>query len=306
VTLPHDEALPAGTPPPATPETGTMPAAGTLPSRHDFYELCVQSPADLVPFLRAIIGNNSGEQASDLVLGEDFAGTAALSFAWVNDRPDARAIAVDIDADTLAYRGTHDRIDRITGDVRTATDPQHHACDAIFVGNFSIGEIHHRPGLVEYFRRSRERLTAREHPGVFVCDTYGGESTYLLGEVHRDHPMPADWSDRFDLPRGCRVRYTWEQREANPLTARVVNVCHFRVELAGTILHEWPDAFVYTWRLWSVPELRDALTEAGFRETHVYAKLADAVDDQGRAYVTPVNDPDDLDDSFIVCVCGVA
>ena len=64
-------------------------------SRHDFYEACVQSPEDAVPLLRAIHG---GDPA---VLGEDFAGTAALSRAWVLADPDARAIAVELDAGTL-------------------------------------------------------------------------------------------------------------------------------------------------------------------------------------------------------------
>ena len=66
------------------------------------------------------------------------------------------------------------------------------------------------------------------------------------------------------------------------------------------------DAFVYRWRLWSVPELRDVMAEAGFETTQIYAKLAEAVDDEGNAYTTPVNDPEELDSTFIVLVVGRA
>ena len=45
--------------------------------KHDLYELCVQSPKDLVPLLRAVHGNDPE------ILGEDFSGTAALSHLWV-------------------------------------------------------------------------------------------------------------------------------------------------------------------------------------------------------------------------------
>ena len=84
----------------------------------------------------------------------------------------------------------------------------------------------------------------------------------------------------------------------------VTDVLHFRIESGGTITDELLDAFTYEWRLWSVPELRDAMLEAGFASTEVYAKTADAVDGEGNAYVLPATDPDELDDSFIVLVVG--
>lgn len=255
--------------------------------RHDLYELCVQSPRHLVPFLRAIHGGGAR------VLGEDFAGTAALSAAWVEQGPDFRAVAVDLDPAVLRRRPEHPRLRRVVGDVRSATDPARDACDLIYVGNFSIGEIHARGDLVAYLARSRRRLRPG---GVFVCDTYGGESAFLTGAVHRDHLAPD----------GRLVRYTWEQRRADPLTGEVVNALHFRVSRAGVVELDLRDAFVYRWRLWSVPELRDALAEAGFARTEVYSRLPSATDEAGNAYVQPVTDPDELDDSFIVCVAARA
>jgi hypothetical protein len=248
--------------------------------KHDLYELCVQSPKDLVPLLRAIHGDHPS------VLGEDFSGTAALSHLWIQ-RDGCTAIATDFDKEALNKRGDHERITKHERDVLEADDP----CDVLFVGNFSIGYLHTRDELVEYLKHAKSRL--ENSGGVFICDTYGGDTAYTLGGVHRAHPMP----------EGKLCRYTWEQHEADPTTGMVTNLIHFRVERAGVIEFELDDAFVYQWRLWSIPELRDAMDDAGFNETLVYTKLADALDDDGNAYVLPVEDgQDELEESYIVLV----
>ncbi len=263
-------------------------------SRHDLYEACVQSPEDAVPLLRAIHGGNP------VVLGEDFAGTAALSRAWVLAAPDARAIAVELDAGTLeearrraAEMGAEgSRLELIRGDVRTATGPRRHAADVVYVGNFSIGELTTRADLVAYLRHVRSRLRAG---GVFACDVYGGQSAYMLGTAERPEPGPEDRT----------ILYTWEQREADPLTGRVLNVLHFEVlEADGSSVGRMPDAFTYRWRLWSVPELRDAMAEAGFASSEVHGRQPDAVDAEGAVYVRPITRPEEVEESFDVLVVG--
>ena len=77
----------------------------------------------------------------------------------------------------------------------------------------------------------------------------------------------------------------------------LVNFLRMRARL------ELRDAFVYRWRLWSVPELRDAMMEAGFRSTEVYDRVPEAADGEGRVYLSPVRGAD-LEASFIVCVAG--
>lgn len=262
--------------------------------RHDLYELCVQSPRDLVPLLRAVHG---GREAR--ILCEDFCGTAALSRAWCEMVESGSAIATDVSDEVLA-RAARNAPAGLTLARGDATHAEARG-DIIFVGNFSIGEIHERAALVRYLTRCRERLNA---DGVFVCDTYGGESAFRVGHVQRLHPLAArDPGARVSARAGGRVRYTWEQREADPLTGMVVNAMHFRIERGGVIEDEIRDAFVYRWRLWSVPELRDALREAGFVRTDVYGKMPDAVDGDGRAYVLAMEEVED-GEGFIVCVCG--
>jgi len=274
-----------------------IPSPGEPPiDRHALYELCVQSTKHLEPFLRAVHGGGPR------VLGEDFAGTAALSHRWAREVGGGRAVAVDLDAEALRFRGAAEGVETIEADVLACERP----ADVVFVGNFSIGYRHTRGDLVAYLEHARSRLNAG---GVFVCDTYGGESAFLTGEVHRDHYIAGGDVPECLVPhRGKRVRYTWEQRDADPVTGMVTDVCHFRVvDAGGTIELELPDAFVYRWRLWSIPELRDALTDAGFAGVEVYSKTADAVDQDGNVYVRPIEDGgDELDDSFIVLVAGRA
>lgn len=249
--------------------------------RHDLYEACVQSPPEMALMLRAIHGKDPS------VLGEDFAGTAALSRHWIETVSQGQAIAVDIDAQTLSRAGTHDRLRTIVGDVREVSDP----VDCLFVGNFSIGYLHTRNELIAYLAHARARLNEK---GVFVCDIYGGQTAYILGSFDRD----------IELPDGKLCRYRWEQREADPMTGMVTNAIHFLVFEGDEAVADIPDAFIYRWRLWSLPELREAMLETGFAMTDIYASLPDAVDDEGNAYAEPISDPDWIDDSYIVCVAG--
>ncbi len=258
-------------------------------TRHDLYELCVVSPEQLVPLLAAIHGEEPKH------LAEDFAGTACLCDQWVRDIAGGSSTGIDQDAEALNHRPLIDGVTKHCSDVRDASVLGLPKADIIHAGNFSIGYMHSRADLLSYLRLVRQRLKA---DGVFLCDTYGGEGTYILGEVHRDHVIP------HGPHAGKRVRYTWEQREADPTTGMVTDVLHFRVEEGGHILEEFEDAFVYRWRLWSIPELRDAMDEAGFTSTEVYAKEPDAIDSDGNVYIEPIADPDDLDESYIVFIAA--
>lgn len=281
-----------------------------MPSAFLLYESCVQNPELAVKLLRGI------HSASPRILAEDFCGTAALSRAWVRAIENSRAIAADIDpaplkrakAEIAKLRGklrgkvggkvrgkslapAAKAVGILRADVLTSAPLARTRADVLFVGNFSIGEIHDRATLVRYLARSRKRLFKG---GVFVCDIYSGESAFRVGTTQREHIL-AD---------GTRVKYTWEQRSADPFTARVENALHFRVFKGSELVRDLRDAFVYRWRLWSIPELRDAMFEAGFDRVDVYAQLPDAEDSEGNVYASPVDDPAELGPSFIVCVAA--
>jgi hypothetical protein len=89
----------------------------------------------------------------------------------------------------------------------------------------------------------------------------------------------------------------WEQREVDAHSGRVVDAMHFRVERDGEIVASIEDAFVYRWRLWSVPELREAMLEAGFATTEVREDL------HGRATAgETLRASLDASEGFVACV----
>jgi hypothetical protein len=237
--------------------------------RHDLYEACVQNPALCASFLRALHGKRPRR------LLEDFCAGAALARRWISEDPFATAIARDVDAAMLerAARLSADgdgeaalaRLLLVRDDLRQPSrlDRSIPPADVVFVGNFSIGEFHTRGALVQYLRDAHANLAPG---GVCVCDTYGGSAAYRTGGVTRTHAGRTP---------STRLHCTWEQRDVDPFTRRVRNVLHFRVEHEGEIVGEFPEAFTYDWRLWTVAELREAMVDAGFARTSVHDRLDD-------------------------------
>lgn len=234
----------------------------------------------MASFLAAVHG---GEPRT---LREDFCGTAGVARAWAANGLGRRAIAVDMDAAPLK-RAKAPGVRAVRSDVLRCPLK----ADLISATNFPIGYLHTRSALVRYLKLCRARLNPR---GVFVCDTYGGVTAFTRGTMVRDIPAPG----------GVRIRYTWEQRKADPITGLVEDAIHFRATRNGELVYQEADAFVYHWRLWSIPELRDAMAEAGFRAVDVYSELADAVDHTGRTHVRPVTDPRELGETFVVCLAA--
>ena len=60
--------------------------------------------------------------------------------------------------------------------------------------------------------------------------------------------------------------YIWEQAEFEPVTRRILCHIHFKFPDGSKIKR----AFTYDWRLWTLPELRELLIEAGFARVRVY------------------------------------
>ncbi len=220
------------------------------------YERTVQDPQRTVALLRRL------HRGRPRVLGEDFAGSAALSRAWGEHVAGGRAFAVDLDAEALAF-APDPRVSTHALDVRDRAIGRLGPCDIVHAGNFSLGELRARRDLEAWARSTHERLAPR---GIAVLDTYGGESAWRLGVLERR---------RIELD-GEELRWSWEQRSADPLTGEVVDSLSFRVLRAGEVIVDLPDAFVYRWRLWSVPELVDVLRAAGFARCEVHVDLPDA------------------------------
>jgi SAM-dependent methyltransferase len=141
-------------------------------------------------------------------------------------------------------------------DVRAVRGPR---VDVACAMNFSYWVFHDRRDLVRYFRGVHRSLRPR---GMFVCNAFGG--TGALQRLVERTRIPAGTTASGD-PRPP-FTYVWEQERFNPIDHDLQCSIHFELR-DGRRMHR---AFRYDWRLWTLPELRDALEEAGFRAVHVY------------------------------------
>lgn len=254
----------------------------------DFYELCVTEPVRLVRFLDAAHGHKPR------ILREDFCGSGALARGWADSHRRRSSIAVDIDPGVLVLAAAHPRVEPVVADSKRCTEK----ADIIAATNFPIGYQHSRSALLQYLKAVRKSLKNR---GVFVCDLYGGRDAFSPGKIIQmlRAPKSAPWNSEL-------VEYTFEQRAADPISGLVLDALHFRVwakpNKSKTPNLELKDAFVYHWRLWSLPELRDALTEVGFRSVEVHDRLGDAVDADGKLYLNPNKKDNPLDENWVVYV----
>jgi SAM-dependent methyltransferase len=224
---------------------------------HHFYELAVQCAEAEVDFIDKNFRLLRGRTA--LVLREDFCGTAAVCCEWVRRRKRNRGFGVDIDGDILSWGRRNNvsrlppeaarRLSLIEGDVLSVEAPPP---DAVAALNFSYWLIKDRPTLKRYFRRVRESL---KDDGVFFLDAYGGYDSHRVISEER-----SVWHN------GQAFTYVWEQEQFDPISHRMVCHIHFRFP-DGSSLER---AFSYDWRLWTLPEIRELLLEAGFRRVISY------------------------------------
>jgi hypothetical protein len=222
--------------------------------RFALYEAAVQVPEHEVSFFERAF--KDAHHREPRVLREDFCGTAAVARAWVASAEDRTAFAIDHDPAPLAYgraqaEKTLDddaraRLTWIESDVRLAVTP---AADVAAVQNFSINELGDRRVLVAYLADVRANLAAE---GVLVLDVMGGPARQVDARTE---------TRRF---RGFEME--WTQRRYDPIAGRGQFALSFVLDDGARI----DDAFTYDWRLWTIPELRDALADAGFGESVVY------------------------------------
>jgi hypothetical protein len=76
--------------------------------------------------------------------------------------------------------------------------------------------------------------------------------------------------------------YIWHQAEFHPVTNYIRCHIHFKFKDGSRITK----AFTYEWRLWSAPEIRELLAEAGFRTSTLYWEGEDE-DGDGNGEFTP-------------------
>jgi len=238
---------------------------------HELYELSVQNVEHEVEFLQETFQQIRGRKAH--LLREDFCGTASAACEWVRQGKDYKAIGVDIDADVLEW-GRKNRVGKlpakdrarvslIESDVLTVETPP---VDILIAFNFSYFILTERRTMLEYFRRVHASL---KEDGVFFADLFGGSEAQ---EETREKTKMKEHG----------FTYIWDQAEFHPVTNWMRCAIHFKFKDGSKI----KNAFTYEWRLYSAPEIRDLMYEAGFSKVTVYWEGEDE-DGEGNGEFTP-------------------
>ncbi len=219
--------------------------------RLELYELSVQEPSAECDFIDKVWREKRGRKGGrkPRSIREDFCGSAIVCAEWVKRHRANTAAGIDLNAKVLNWTRPRlrkrlkpqqlKRLRLIQADVRS--EPVHNV-DSVLAMNFSHFIFKTRDELRRYYRSVHRSL---KKDGIFILDAYGGSESYL--EMQEDRNLDA-------------FTYVWDQHLYNPIDNHVINHIHFKFP-DGTKIER---AFTYDWRLWSLPELREILLEAGF------------------------------------------
>lgn len=229
------------------------PTQADRADRHRLYQKAVQDTGFEFEFVDATFRRLRGRAPQ--TLREDFCGTAAMCCEWVRQRSGNRAVGVDLDPDVLAWGKEHNlaklkpaeqrRVNLVEGNVLSA---ELAPVDVLLAMNFSYQCFKDRATLRGYFERARAGLV---DDGIFIMDVFGGYDAIREMTERTEHK---------------KFTYIWDQHRYDPVTGEILCYIHFAFPDGSKMKR----AFTYDWRLWSLPELQELLTEAGFQRVTVY------------------------------------
>ncbi|XP_047158566.1 uncharacterized protein LOC124829144 [Vigna umbellata] len=280
-----------------------------MPSKFLLYQQSVQSPKGDISYMQKFFLMYVGGRVA-LHLQEDFCGTAFLSTEWLRSDSRRTAIGLDLDNEALNWCMENNvpslgadgfsRISLFHGNVLQPLeselvnkDPQKLVSnislaqneenmqagvlesddptgslaedykftkrniilpgrDIVCAFNYSCCCLHKRADLVLYFKHARDALSTKG--GIFVMDLYGGTSSEHKLRLQRRFP---------------NFTYVWEQAEFDIIQRKTRISLHFHLKKEQRKLRH---AFSYSWRLWTLPEIKDCLEEAGFRSVHFWVR----------------------------------
>ncbi|NKB76366.1 MAG: hypothetical protein GKR96_04810 [Gammaproteobacteria bacterium] len=247
--------------------------------RHTVYQQAVQSPeadAELVQYFYRLNRNKTAYH-----FREDFCGTAITLANWIQQGPEFSGEGFDIDSDTIKWGQRHN-FDPLGENGKRgllhradARAPSTKSPDVRCAFNFSYWIFTQRKQMLEYFQSAYQDLAK---DGVFVLDFHGGAESLAEEEAITD----------------CgEFLSIWHQTGFSPVTHTADLALHFRFPDGSAM----ENAFRYHWRIWSIPEITDLLSEAGFASTNTYW-----YDGEGEYELTRVgqNDP-----TWIACLAAL-
>ncbi len=221
--------------------------------KYDYYLRAVQSPDTDVEFIRDTYKELRKKFPS--ILREDFCGTFAICMEWVKLNRQNEAIGVDLDSEPIQWGLDHNlptlsdvQRERLRVLQENVLNPGLPKADVICSMNFSHYILKERSLLKAYFHNA---LVTLKDDGILLTDCFGGSATQSANEEMTNH---GDFN------------YYWDQKSFDPVTNNAMFYIHFKRR--GE--EKRKKIFSYDWRMWSIPELREIMIEAGFKSTYVY------------------------------------
>lgn len=265
---------------------------GKMPvSKHILYEAAVQATEVDIKLFRRVFKRVF--KRDPLRMREDFCGTALLARDWCACSDEHEAVGVDLDASVLDWGRTHrfhERVEYLEADATTASPaPVDVACAL----NFSYQLFRERQELLRYFRNV---FRGMKDEGIFFVDSYAGPASQKVLEEKRDISSGKDEAGK----RYPDFTYYWEQASFNFIDNRTV--CHIHFKPKGG--SKAKKVFTYDWRLYSIPELTDLLTEAGFVDIECHIEGWDDDADETDGVLRPRKVFEDMD-AFIAYISAV-
>jgi SAM-dependent methyltransferase len=273
------------------PDQVESPPAGG--DRHLLYQYAVQDVESEIDFIEETWSELRNRPA--VFLREDFCGTANTACEWVIRDSSHHAIGIDLDKDVLEWGRLNnlaalddeqsERIDLLNENVLTTLPG---LVDIVLAMNFSYYLFTERDKLREYFANVLDGLVS---DGIFFLDAYGGyEAPRVLTELR----------ECVD-DQGNEFTYIWDQATFNPIDSCMT--CHIHFEFPDKTRME--KAFSYHWRLWTLPEIREILYEAGFSKVDIYWEGMDEQTNEGNGIYTP-SEIGDADPGWVCYVVAEA
>ena len=248
-------------------------------SKFELYQESVQNAPFEVEFIHDVYKTHRKKRPRKF--REDFCGTALLCCEWAKSISGGEAVGLDLDVPTLRWGQKHNvdaldddvaaRVRLMKRDVMSATRIK---TDVVAALNFSYFIFKRRSVLKQYFERVLKSLL---DDGMLMLDLYGGPQAQVVQEESTEQDPGFD--------------YVWDQDDFNPVTGETKCYIHFDLP-DGKRMER---AFTYDWRLWSLPEIQDLLTEAGFRKVFVYWEGTDEDSQEGNGEFNLSKEGDDAE-----------
>ncbi len=232
-------------------------------NKNRLYEESVQCTDFEVNFIKKIYKKYNGARCH--LLREDFCASALISSEWVKDHKQNISFCIDLDKKMISEakktrkaRLNEKQQKRMNIFYGNSASFNSDKVDCVLAANFSYYVFKERKLLIKYFKHAKNQLKSK---GIFMLDAFGGYEAHQLLEERTKH-------------KG--FTYVWDQSSFNPVNHDLKCFIHFEFSDKSSIKR----AFVYDWRLWTLPEIKDCLHEAGFKKIDIYMQGWDEENDE--------------------------